>query len=101
LLKKLIFKDLRRNVHDYLKNRELNITIGKEIGKSALKNINFQIKNKNSAEQISFSVHNNIDHYEKVKKVKGVDQTIKKDKIQNNYKLTYNYPVNENLKVKV
>lgn len=79
----------QRSLYNTLKNRELNITIGQEAGKSALKNVNFQLKSKNSAQNLSLSINNNISKVENV------------DKVSSNYKLVYNYPVHENFKIKV
>jgi len=80
-----------------LSNRELNITVGKELGKIGLKNIILNLKSKNSAEKIIFSINNTVSKVEKIIEDKQVTQ----EEVNADYKLVYSYPFNENFKIKV
>lgn len=93
-------------MNDLFRDRELQVGISKEMGTSALKHINFQLKSKKNPHHISFTVNNAITKMRKVyeidsKNFSEKNKVVEKEKIQNNYKLIYNYPINENFKVKV
>lgn len=84
-----------------MKTKELYVNLTKELGKNALKTINMQLKSKTSAENISFTINNSVNKVERIEKVDGIDKAVTMEKISSNYKLIYNCPLNENLKIKV
>lgn len=84
-----------------MKTKELNVNLTKELGKSSLKTINFQLKSKTSPELLSLTVFNNVNKIEKIEKIDGKEKAVTKEKINSNYKLIYNCPLNENFKIKV
>jgi hypothetical protein len=84
-----------------MKTKELYVNLTKELGKSSLKTINLQLKSKTTPQHLSLTVSNNVNKVERIERVDGVDKPVTREKVTSNYKVVYNCPLNENLKIKV
>ena len=87
-LKKLKLIGTITSIKNFVESKELNFNIHRELGSNHLKQLHFDLKGKSTNESLAFTIKNSVDKKNH-------------ENVQRSFKLVHNYPINDNLKVKV
>ena len=82
-----------------MESKEVQVNFHKEMRSNHLKQLSFQMKGKDTADNLSLTINNSVN--KKEAHVVNSHEVKAQENVQTSFKLVHNYPLNDNLKIKV